>query len=562
MYDGAITLSTNAVRIYADANTLTINGNILGGVVPLYMGGGGGVVMNGVLNGSGGSVTWGTSPTQVTANTSFVKEGSGTVTFVGVQTYSGITVLNGGALQLGASNVVPNTNVIFNGGGINTAGYNESVGTLSLLSDGGTLTLGSGAHELSFSDLGTLDYKMLTIAGWLGTAGSGGTSGVLKVGSSLFFTRMQLDQFKFSYNSGTYRATQLSSGELVPLNNTVTNHANIRITTGATTNGSWSPAYGNNTNGTSYTFTPSANNATINATEIQTILNARYSNVTINTSLNGTTQSGQVDFGVAMNIGWNTSWGGRSLTINANGEVNVSNALTLGNPGSNLSGNITSSSLTVNTVGDINVTATINTKGGNDYANNTTLPHGGAVTLSSSAGVVRASADIITSGAVSTSNASFGGNGGAISITGGGGVSISGVLLSSGRTGSYGAITINDGNSVVTSGGGENDGVSGVITGSTFTKSGAGVLKLSGANAWTGTTTISGGVLQLGSGSNIPDGSAVTMSASGTGIDLNGYSETIGSLTSSSGYGKVTSSSSGSVLLTTGGNNGTTTYKH
>ena len=113
---------------------------------------------------------------------------------------------------------------------------------------------------------------------------------------------------------------------------------------------------------------------------------------------------------------------------------------------------------------------------------------------------------------------------------------------------------------MVTSGGGENDGVSGVITGSTFTKSGAGVLKLSGANAWTGTTTISGGVLQLGSGSNIPDGSAVTMSASGTGIDLNGYSETIGSLTSSSGYGKVTSSSSGSVLLTTGGNNGTTTY--
>ena len=100
-----------------------------------------------------------------------------------------------------------------------------------------------------------------------------------------------------------------------------------------------------------------------------------------------------------------------------------------------------------------------------------------------------------------------------------------------------------------------------MITGNGFTKAGAGILKISGTNAWLGTTTISGGTLQLGSGTSIPNTSAVTLSAAGTILDMNGNSETIGSLASASGNGKVTSSSLGSVTLNTGGDNSaTTTY--
>jgi autotransporter-associated beta strand protein len=53
-------------------------------------------------------------------------------------------------------------------------------------------------------------------------------------------------------------------------------------------------------------------------------------------------------------------------------------------------------------------------------------------------------------------------------------------------------------------------------------------LKISGTNTWSGTTTISGGTLQLGSGTNIPNASAVYF----TGGDLNdgGFSETMGAL--------------------------------
>ena len=138
------------------------------------------------------------------------------------------------------------------------------------------------------------------------------------------------------------------------------------------------------------------------------------------------------------------------------------------------------------------------------------------MTLNATAGRVSVSQQITTSGAVSSGSAASGGSAGAISITGAGGVSISAPLVAVGKTGSNGDITISDGNATVTSAG-VNDGVSSVITGRNFTKSGVGVLNISGTNAWTGTTTISGGTLQLGTGTNIPNTSAVYLS----GGDLN-----------------------------------------
>jgi autotransporter-associated beta strand protein len=215
--------------------------------------------------------------------------------------------------------------------------------------------------------------------------------------------------------------------------------------------------------------------------------------------------------------------------------------------------------LSITTAGNINVTATISTLGGLLYNYNSTQPDGGAVTLNATAGRVSVSQQITTSGAVSSGSAASGGSAGAISITGAGGVSISAPLVAVGKTGSNGDITISDGNATVTSAG-VNDGVSSVITGKNFTKSGVGVLKISGTNAWTGTTTISGGTLQLGTGTNIPNTSAVTLSATGTVLDMNGNSETIGSLASASGFGRVTSSSAGTITLNTGGDNTGTTY--
>jgi autotransporter-associated beta strand protein len=87
-----------------------------------------------------------------------------------------------------------------------------------------------------------------------------------------------------------------------------------------------------------------------------------------------------------------------------------------------------------------------------------------------------------------------------------------------------------------------------------LTKSGTGTLVVSGVNTYTGATTIAAGTLRLGTANRIADASAVSVSASGTTFDLNGFSETIGSL---AGAGNVTL---GAGTLTLGGNNTTTAF--
>ena len=100
----------------------------------------------------------------------------------------------------------------------------------------------------------------------------------------------------------------------------------------------------------------------------------------------------------------------------------------------------------------------------------------------------------------------------------------------------------------------------GIISGGTgsFIKEGSGTLILSGANTYTGATTIanSGGTLRLGTSGAIPDASALTVGSSAT-FDLAGFSKTIGSL---AGTGTVTSSAAGTLTLTTGGNNTSTAF--
>ena len=93
------------------------------------------------------------------------------------------------------------------------------------------------------------------------------------------------------------------------------------------------------------------------------------------------------------------------------------------------------------------------------------------------------------------------------------------------------------------------------ISGAGFgiTKTGAGALTLSGANTYTGITTVNAGSLVSGAADVIADASAVTV---GTGAtwNLNNNTETIGSL---AGAGTV---ALGSANLTAGGNNTATTF--
>ncbi|MEI6606748.1 MAG: autotransporter-associated beta strand repeat-containing protein, partial [Verrucomicrobiota bacterium] len=104
-----------------------------------------------------------------------------------------------------------------------------------------------------------------------------------------------------------------------------------------------------------------------------------------------------------------------------------------------------------------------------------------------------------------------------------------GSLAGGGASG--GNITL--GSATLTAGGNNaNTTYAGGISGSGgITKIGAGALVLTGSNAFTGATTISAGTLRVAGGTALTDSSAVTLAnTSGAILDLNGSSETIGSL--------------------------------
>ena len=101
---------------------------------------------------------------------------------------------------------------------------------------------------------------------------------------------------------------------------------------------------------------------------------------------------------------------------------------------------------------------------------------------------------------------------------------------------------------------GNNTVLSGAISGAGgLTKTGVGVLTLSGLGTYTGATLVKMGTLQAGIANAFSAGSAYTV-ASGAVLGLNGFSQTIGSL---SGAGAVTL---GGATLTTGNDNTSTTF--
>ncbi|MFZ3350038.1 MAG: autotransporter domain-containing protein [Xanthobacteraceae bacterium] len=86
-----------------------------------------------------------------------------------------------------------------------------------------------------------------------------------------------------------------------------------------------------------------------------------------------------------------------------------------------------------------------------------------------------------------------------------------------------------------------------------LTKIGGGTLVLTGTSGYTGATNVNAGTLQAGAASVFAPQSLFNI-ASGATLDLNGFSQTLGSL---AGAGNVTL---GSGTLTAGGNNASTTY--
>ncbi len=158
------------------------------------------------------------------------------------------------------------------------------------------------------------------------------------------------------------------------------------------------------------------------------------------------------------------------------------------------------------------------------------------------------------SGMMATGRVFVANTGSAFSCTGGTATMTGGTVLMNANN-----ITTNVPIVLATQGGtvntnGNNATLSGSISGTgSFTKTGLGTLTLTGNSTYSGATSVNMGTLQAGITNAFSSSSSYNV-ASGATLDLNGFSQSIGSL---SGAGNVTL---GSGTLTTGNDNTTTTF--
>ncbi len=462
---------------------------------------------------------------------SIYKEGTGTLTLTFANSYTGGTTIAGGKIAISADNNLGDAagGLTLQSGGILL--LNAAVGSardVSLGTGGGTIDTNGNSETWSGTFTGTGGFTkagtgVLTLSGAASYSGATAVNtGTLQAGAANVFS-----------SSSAYT---VAAGAILDLNSfsqtvgSLAGAGNVTLGTGTLTEG------GDNST-TNYSGVMSGTGGlTKEGTGTTTLSNANtYSGAT--TVNAGTLKAGVVNaFG---NLSAVTVAGGATLDLNSFnqtiGSLAGAGAVTLGTATLTEGGDNSSTSYS----------GVMSGTGGLTKAGTGTTTLSGANTYS---GATNVNAGTLKAGAVNTF-----GNLSAVTVAGGAILDLNSFNQTVGSLAGAGNVTL--GTATLTEGGNNSStAFSGVISGSGgLTKAGTGTTTLSGANAYTGSTTVNAGTLKAGAANTFGNLSAVTV-AGGATLDLNSFNQTIGSL---AGAGAVTL---GSATLTEGGDNSSTTY--
>ena len=486
-YAGLVTLGS-ATRINSDAGTLTLsNSGTITGAFGLTVGGAGDTVINSIIGTTAGGLT---------------KDGTGTLTLTGANTYSGsYTTVSAGTLKAGANNVLPGTLQVMGTGTLDLNGFNATAsgnvigGAYSLYfgvnSAGQTSTLSTGAGTLTLNGNVGMDSNAFGTNILSGNVDLGGAVRSFSLNQS--GTPITLTASAVFSNGGITKSG--GAGMLVL--------SSSNTYSGATTVSAGTLSISGDIN--------SSTTLTISGGVLSTTGADKLANTAAVTVSGGTLTVGGADTVGTLSMSSGTIGGSATLTATT---YNLSGGTVTGNLGTgtiNSSGTVALNGTAGATA--VNVTAGTLTLGASSAINS-------ATTLSISGGsfVLGASNQIGDSAAVSVS-------GGTLAV-GANSDTVGGVVLTSGSiTGSTGVLTST---STYDMQGGSVSAILGGTVG--LTKTTAGTVTLSGANTYTGATTITAGTLQvtgsLAAGSTVGIGTAGTLSGAGT---VNGNATLTGS---------------------------------
>jgi len=583
---GAVTLTASST-IQSDAGMLTSSGKVALGSYTLTAGGSGNTTYNGVISGTG----------------ALAKSGSGTVTLGAQNTYTGATTVSGGTLAIATNNAIgASSSVTLTNGTLALNGYTDQIAGLTFTN--GTIDFGTGSNPVALvinSLTATGTSPLLTIANYNYNGGAYGTTTTFLAvasGGSTPAAATLADIYFAGSGSGTAvsGATTLAEGSITAGGSTFSNVTLIVPNTSFLTwSGSGTNSWGTGGNwvGGTAPVRNTASNQKLDFSNAGTTTNANYSTPT----MNGTYYVNALKFDPNATTSYTITQAGNTLNLQGNVPSIIQDSAanqTISGGKINFSSNgvidtYGAGSLTISSYFSGTGTITKLDSGTLILNGTTASTNSGAWNITGGLVEETATSNEMGSGAITVgSGATFELTGAqnltnALNLTGSGSSGAGALEFAPGTTGAStmsGAVAIGGSTSINTGANGTLT-LSGAISGSigTLTFSGPGTTILSGANTYSGTTSVTAGTVDLNtvtsggnysvagnlsiSGGTVKDGASnelstnTNLTVTGGTYNMGAYSETVQSL-SGSAPGAV--AIGGGTLTVSEATSGTSTY--